>query len=79
MKTINPYVEELGFELYEKCPKAVLAAIAVSALTCGGDHLDKAEKRLRLEWWALYHAGIVPQRPPGSEPTDEETVEEFGQ
>lgn len=64
MKLSNEYVVELG-AVFEECPKAVLAAIAVSSLTSGGDCLDEARQRLANEWGVLYSQGIVPQ-PPGT-------------
>ena len=53
-----------------KCPKAVLAAIAVSYAHINLDH-DAGElfdeetitKKLHEEWTALYASGIVPQKP----------------
>lgn len=66
----NEYNETLG-GLYRKTPKAVFAAIAVSALTVGGDRLHESNPRILKEWWSLYHAGIVTQRPPAPEPGDE--------
>jgi hypothetical protein len=62
-------VETAGFDLFEKCPKSVFAAIAVSALTCGGDYLDEARERVTAEWWALYDNKIVAQKPPFPRPT----------
>lgn len=38
-------------------------SIAVSALTCGGDHLDKAALMVAAEWSTLADQNIVPQRP----------------
>lgn len=67
MKIGNPYERELG-TLFDKTPKAVFAAIAVSVLTCGGDQLDEAADRLIAEWWTLYDNGIVPQKPAGERP-----------
>ena len=58
----NEYQQALG-GLFDDTPKAVLAAIAVSALTSGGDRLDAARVRLAREWRALHAAGIVPQKP----------------
>ncbi len=58
----NPYAEELGAML-DDCPKAIVAAIAVSALTCGGDHLQEAAERFRAEWGALHVNGIVHKGP----------------
>ena len=68
-KLPNEYQRQISKQLYADCPKAVLAAIAVSALTYG--RLDEADNRLLREWWILYCQGIVPQKPtmpdPGSE------------
>lgn len=69
---LNKYVAAAGFYLYEKTPKAVFAAIALSAVNCsdprGCDHIwyedGGGEALLLREWAALYNAGIVPQRPP---------------
>jgi hypothetical protein len=63
-KRHNEYAAVLG-KMFEECPKAVLAAIAVSALTVGGDYLSEAQQRLADEWLALFEAGIVPQKPSG--------------
>lgn len=63
IKITNQYARELG-AVYGDMPKAVLAAVAVSALTVGGDHLDKATVRVVTEWDALHAAGIVPQPVP---------------
>lgn len=68
-KLRNQYDAELG-DLYAKTPKAVLAAIAVSGLTCGGDRIEEARARVLFEWWALYENRIVPQRPPFPRPAD---------
>lgn len=59
----NAYARELG-DAYNAMPKAVLAAIAVSLASCGGDRLDEARQAVIDEWWALHNAGIVPQKPP---------------
>jgi hypothetical protein len=63
IKITNEYARELG-EVYGDMPKAVLAAVAVSALTVGGDHLDKAVIRVVTEWDVLHAAGIVSQPVP---------------
>lgn len=60
----NEYSRALG-KMFEECPKEILAAIAVSALTVGGDWLPEAQQRLADEWLALYEAGIVRQKPKG--------------
>ena len=59
----NEYADAIGL-IFNDTPKTVLAAIAVSALTIGGDQLDKAVERVVREWLTLYANGIVPQRPP---------------
>lgn len=81
MKEMNEYANLLrcktgehgsGPELYTLIPKAVLAAVAVSKVTTGGDWPDKAVAGILAEWWALYDAGIVPQKPPAqTRPHDE--------
>lgn len=58
----NPYQAELG-DLFDEMPKSAIAAIAVSALTMGGNFLDEAAQRTAREWQVLYDAGIVAQRP----------------
>lgn len=58
----NNYALTLG-DLYARTPKAVFAAIAVSALTSGGDYISEARARLLEEWKILHDNGIVPQKP----------------
>jgi hypothetical protein len=65
-KTYNDYALAVGSDLYRDIPKAVFAAIAVSALTCGGDQIDEAAARVLAEWEILHANGIVPQKPPRS-------------
>jgi len=60
----NEYAEAIDRDVYEKMPKAVIAAVAVSFATCGGDHIEEATNAMLVEWWTLYQAGIVPQKPP---------------
>ena len=71
MKTANEYSETLG-RLFTQCPKHVIAAIAVSSLTTGGDFLEKSPGRFLMEWWTLYDAGIVPQKPAMPRPKAED-------
>ena len=61
LKHTNEYQMELS--QFDRIPKSVLAAIAVSFASCGGDNLDEAEAVILDEWRALYAAGIVPQKP----------------
>lgn len=58
----NEYAAQLG-AMFDEMPKSVLAAIAVSALTCGGDYIEEAAARVAHEWAILNENGIVPQRP----------------
>ena len=64
MTRSNEYADQLGQDLYEVIPKSVLAAIAVSALTTGGDYLEEARERVVEEWSILFQNGIVRQKPP---------------
>ena len=61
IKVLNEYARTV--ESYDAIPKAVWAAIAISALTSGGDYLEESESRVIEEWKALHEAGIVPQKP----------------
>lgn len=60
----NEYQGQLVAGLFDHTPKSVLAAIAISALTCGGDQLEQATSRLVTEWHVLHLNGIVPQQVP---------------
>ena len=60
--TSNQYADELG-ALFAAIPKTVLAAIAVSFASQGGDRLDEARVKIMEEWRYLYENGIVPQKP----------------
>ena len=60
----NEYADTIG-RLFEETPKAVFAAIAVSALTGGGERLAQARAVILSEWRLLWQNGIVPQKPPG--------------
>lgn len=71
----NEYAQQLG-KIFDECPKAVLAAIAVSALTVGGDYLDEAKQRLANEWLALFNAGVVSQAPIGEARKIAQTIEQ---
>lgn len=69
MKTQNNYQRLLTEKLFDKTPKAVFAALAVSGLSNYGDELTSDMDRIILkEWWILFHNGIVPQKPPFPEP-----------
>lgn len=62
-KKSNEYAKAVA-AIYEEIPKAVFAAIAVSVLTSGGDHIEDANRLVLAEWDALNRAGIVPQKVP---------------
>jgi hypothetical protein len=75
MKRLNEYATAAGLSLYEETPKAVWAALAISALanSCelDGAIQDGDEQALAVavcaEWATLHRAGIVPQPPPNPE------------
>lgn len=72
---MNGYARLIPASLYDRMPKAVLAALAVSLVMQRGDeggceiHPDDATasedvtKTLLAEWSALNLAGVVPQKP----------------
>ena len=62
MKIGNEYAQQLE-EYYDKIPKAVLAAIAVSFATFQTDDLSKAPGLIYDEWITLHANGIVKQKP----------------
>ena len=47
--------------LFENIPKSVLAAVAASFGTNGGDCLEQAAYRIAREWETLHNQGIVSQ------------------
>lgn len=61
LKKINEYAGRVAD--YDRIPKAVFAAIAVSLLTGGGDHFEGIDDAVMREWACLHLAGIVPQKP----------------
>lgn len=64
MKTGNEYTDMISPDFFDKCPKAVLAAIAVSYFYNAGSDESGITEALRVEWQLLYNQGIVPQKPP---------------
>ena len=58
----NEYQGLLG-DLYSEIPKTVLAAIAISLASGGGDFLRNARRKIAEEWEVLHANGIVPQKP----------------
>lgn len=63
-KKENSYQKILTPEFYEKCPKAVLAAIAVSFVINHQDsRADMAEEIIMHEWDILHKNGTIPQKP----------------
>jgi hypothetical protein len=63
MKIGNEYADAIDKTFYENIPKAVLAALAVSYASAGGDQLADVTDRLLKEWDVLHANGIVPQSP----------------
>ena len=66
----NDYVMGLNPGIFDKCPKAVFAAMAISALTSGGENIEIASNAVLDEWWCLFACGIVPQKPPLPRPEE---------
>ena len=74
MKLRNEYSRQIDPGLYERTPKAVFAAIAVSLLANMGDGRDNPDgvnfedmgQAVLDEWQILHDNGIVPQSPPRS-------------
>lgn len=66
-KTSNEYADMIPQDFYRDCPKAVLAAIAVSfaMMINGEDEKDGIGGQLAREWATLHENGIVPQALPG--------------
>jgi hypothetical protein len=62
-KLRNPYYN--AFDLLDKTPKAVIAAVVVSILSNGGEAFEQVAPRFLAEWRTLYDNGIVQQKPPG--------------
>lgn len=62
-KKMNSYTDLLSSEFYERCPKAVVAAIAVSFAILQGNNDASVEDALLTEWTILHKSGIVPQKP----------------
>lgn len=64
IKTDNTYQKILSAEFYQKCPKSVLAAIAVSfVINHQGSDEDVAEEIILHEWDILHKNGTIPQKP----------------
>lgn len=65
----NVYADAIG-DMIDRIPKSVLAAIAFSYASCGGDDFQAGVQNLIREWWVLYQNQIVPQKPPFPQPAD---------
>jgi hypothetical protein len=63
-KKSNEYAEVIS-EIYDRIPKAVLAAIAVSfsLILNEGQDFDQVQDTILTEWRILNENGIVPQKP----------------
>ncbi|MCC7017796.1 MAG: hypothetical protein IT564_11405 [Rhodospirillales bacterium] len=76
LKATNEY-SNVFQSFYEKTPKSVFAAIAVSLMSTGGELLrddpEKALANIIEEWETLHTCGIIPQKPPSIE----KAIEEF--
>lgn len=67
----NEYAFAAGPDVFERAPKTVWAALAVSFASNGGDYIDEVRDRIVREWWILHENGIVPQKPPFPKPAGE--------
>lgn len=64
LKKTNEY-SELVNDIYDRTPKAVFAAIAVSEyINRLNIPIGSLSDAVLKEWGALYKSGIVPQKPP---------------
>lgn len=64
LKTENEYQKLVSREVYEKTPKAVFAAIAISYMVnLVGISFDGIDNELIKEWKILHGNKIVPQKP----------------
>lgn len=62
--TPNEYQQAISLKLYDRIPKAVLAAIVVSHLTNHlGLEFNEIDNAIIDEWRILNLNGIVPQKP----------------
>ncbi len=66
-KKSNEYADAIPATLFEKMPKDVFAAVALSlALRLNNDDLQTAVGELVSEWQTLYQNGVIPQKPPNA-------------
>ena len=62
--TPNEYQQAISLKLYDRIPKAVLAAIVVSQMiNMHGFEFDEIDNAIIDEWRILNLNGIVPQKP----------------
>ena len=68
-----PWTAALGADLFYTVSKDALAAVVVSLLTCGGDHLEDTDVAALVtqELDNLAAAGVVPRRLPARFPRPE--------
>jgi hypothetical protein len=67
-----------GFPDFDRTPKSVIAAIAVSfaALQSDGD-FEKAKELIRQEWFLLHQGRVVPQKPPKAKKIEKAIEESY--
>ena len=72
----NEYMS--GFPDFDRTPKSVIAAIAVSfaALQSDGD-FEKAKELIRQEWFLLHQGRVVPQKPPKAKKIEKAIEESY--
>ena len=67
-----------GFPDFDRTPKSVIAAIAVSFAALQTDEdFEKAKELIRQEWFRLHQAQIVPQKPPKAKEIEKAIEESY--
>ena len=63
VKARNNYVDGIPLQLYNRIPKAVWAALALSYASQGGENFNGVMDKIFDEWSKLYLNDVVPQKP----------------
>ena len=72
--TRNRFVEQLGDDLLDACPKTVLAAIAVHM---SNESDIEPRERVLNAWDILHKSGVVKQKPPKKLQEAQGTIKEL--
>ena len=72
----NEYMS--GFPDFDRTPKSVIAAIAVSFAALQSDgYFEKAKELIRQEWFFLHQGRVVPQKPPKAKEIEKAIQESY--